>query len=187
MADINYIQTVRSSLQSAYRFLLRIDDIPFAMVSSVSRPSPVFSSPKEFQLINWKFKQPGGIVTWSDVTFKVVESFDNEKFDSMAGILLNTYKELGYDNPNQVVQNKPVLKDMNKRALTNSIGSVKIEVLTPDGDVYETWELYNAFVSKISFDGLQYSSTQLIGASVTLSYDWAEMTYTTAAGRETTY
>ena len=93
----------------------------------------------------------------------------------MAGILLNTYKELGYDNPNQVVQNKPVLKDMNKRALTNSIGSVKIEVLTPDGDVYETWELYNAFVSKISFDGLQYSSTQLIGASVTLSYDWAEM------------
>ena len=76
---------------------------------------------------------------------------------------------------------------MNKRDLINSIGTVKIEVLTPDGDVYETWQLYNAFVSKIDFDGLNYAGASILGASVSLSYDWADMTYRTASGRETTY
>jgi len=185
MSDINYTQTVRSSLQSNFRFLLRIDDIPFAMVSNVSRPSPNFEAPKTFQLLNWRFKNPGAVVSWNDLTFKVVESFDNEKFDSISGILLNTYKRLGYDNPNQI--NPTNLKDMNKRDLINSIGTVKIEVLTPDGDVYETWQLYNAFVSKIDFDGLNYAGASILGASVSLSYDWADMTYRTASGRETTY
>ena len=173
MADLNYIQTVRSSVQSSYRFLLRIDEIPFAMIASVDRPSPNFGSPREFQLLNWKFK--------------IVESFDNEKFDSVAGILLNTYKRFGYDNPNQVQQSAPLVKDMSKRSLINSIGTVKIETLTPDGDVYETWELYNAFVTGIRFDSHRYSGNQILGASVTLAYDWAEMTYTAASGRETTY
>tara|TARA_R100000900_G_scaffold135064_1_gene112460 strand:- start:383 stop:946 length:564 start_codon:yes stop_codon:yes gene_type:complete len=187
MSDINYIQTVRTSVQSNFRFLLRIDDIPFAMISSVTRPSPQFETPKTFQLLNWKFKQPGAVVTWQDVSFKIVESFDNEKFDSVAGILLNTYKQLGYDNPNQVAQNAPFVKDMSKRSLINSIGTVKIETITPDGDVYETWELYNAFVSKIAFDGHQYGGAQVLGASVSLTYDWAELTYKAASGRETVY
>lgn len=185
MSDINYTETVRNSLQSNFRFLLRIDDIPFAMISSVTRPSPNFGTSKEFQLLNWKFKNPNGVVTWSDVTFKIVESFDNEKFDSISGILLNTYKRLGYDNPNQI--NARNLKDMNKKDLINSIGTVKIEVLTPDGDVYETWQLYNAYVSKINFDGLNYTGASILGASVSLTYDWAELTYRTSAGRETTY
>ena len=177
MSDINYIQTVRSSLQSNFRFLLRIDDIPFAMISSVTRPSPSFGASKEFQLLNWKFKNPTGIVTWSDITFKIVES--------ISGILLKTYKRLGYDNPNQI--NAANLKDMNKKDLINSIGTVKIEVLTPDGDVYETWQLYNAYVSKIDFEGLNYTGASILGASVSLSYDWAALTYRTAAGREVTY
>lgn len=187
MADLNYIQTVRSSVQSSYRFLLRIDEIPFAMIASVDRPSPNFGSPREFQLLNWKFKQPRGIVSWNNINFKIVESFDNEKFDSVAGILLNTYKRLGYDNPNQVQQSAPFVKDMSKRSLINSIGTVKIETLTPDGDVYETWELYNAFVTGIRFDSHRYAGNQILGASVTLAYDWAEMTYKAASGRETTY
>jgi hypothetical protein len=185
MSDINYTQTVRSSLQSNFRFLLRIDNIPFAMVSSVSRPKPNISSPKEFTLLNWKFKQPGTIVTWDNVTFKVVESFDNEKFDSISGILLKTYKERGYDNPNQIDASN--LKDMNKKSLIDSIGTVKIEVINPDGEVYETWKLYNAFVSGIDFDGLNYSGASILGASVTLSYDWADLTYRTSTGREITY
>ena len=185
MSDINYTETVRSSLQSNFRFLLRIDDIPFAMISSVSRPNPNFASTKEFQLLNWKFKQPGGIVTWDNITFKVVESFDNEKFDSISGILLKTYKTLGYDNPNQI--NPDNLKDMSKKSLIDSLGTVKIEVLNPDGDVYETWRLYNAYVSAINFDGLDYSGASILGATVTLTYDWADLTYRTAIGNEITY
>ena len=186
MSDINYTERVRTSLQSSFRFILRIDEIPFAMISEVSRPSPNFGSPKEYQLLNWKFKQPSGIVTWSDVTFKIVESFDGSQEDTIAGRLLNTYKKLGYDNPDRVSPGvRP--KDMNKKSLIQSIGTVKIETLTPDGDVYETWELYNAFVTGIRFDSHRYAGNQILGASVTLAYDWAEMTYKAASGRETTY
>ena len=135
------------------------------------------------------FEVSGGLFSRNKSIVKAVDgiSFDNEKFDSIAGIILNTYKKFGYDNPNQVIENAPILKDMNKRALINSIGTVKIEVLTPNGDVYEVWQLYNAFVSKISFDKLQYNSSQILGATITLSYDWADMTYISSAGRETTY
>ena len=186
MSDTNYTDRVRKSLQSNFRFILRINDIPFAMVSEVSRPTPSFGSPKEYQLLNWKFKQPSGVVTWSDVTFRLVESFDSLQEDTIAGKILNTYKKLSYDNPDRVSPGvKP--KDMNKKQLIESIGTVKIETIDPDGVVYETWKLYNAFVSKISFDGLKYSGASLIGASLTLTYDWADLTYTNSAGREKTY
>lgn len=186
MSDINYTERVRTSLQSSFRFILRIDEIPFAMISEVSRPSPNFGSPKEYQLLNWKFKQPSGIVTWSDVTFKIVESFDGSQEDTIAGRLLNTYKKLGYDNPDRVSPGvRP--KDMNKKSLIQSIGTVKIEALDPDGFAYETWTLHNAFVSKIAFDGHNYTANSILGASVSLTYDWADLTYSNSAARERTY
>tara|TARA_A100001515_G_scaffold21714_2_gene16495 strand:+ start:389 stop:949 length:561 start_codon:yes stop_codon:yes gene_type:complete len=186
MSDsINYRNILEKSLQSNFRFLLRIDDIPYFMVSSVTRPAPNFGAIKEYQLLNWKFKYPSGVVTWNDVTFKIVESFDGSQVDTMAGKLLNTYKKLGYSNPDRIDQNN--LKDMNKKSLIQSIGTVKIEVLNGDGDVYETWKLHNAFVSKIDFDNLAYAGASILGASLTLSYDWADLTYTSATGKTKTY
>lgn len=181
-----YFAAARNSLQSDFRFLLRINGIPFAMVADVTRPSPNFGDPDEFTLLNWKFKNPSGIVTWNKVEFSIRETFDNSLIDSIAGILLNKYKLQGYDNPNQINPNN--LKDMSKSSLMASLGDVTIQMLNPDGDVYEQWSLYDAFISGITFDKLNYQTAgALIGAKVTLIYDWASLTYVNQIGNTKTY
>ena len=180
-----YFSAVRTSLQSSFRFLLRVNGIPFALVSDVDRPNPVLGPPKEFQLLNWKFKYPTGTVAWADVTFTIREVFDNSVTDSIAGIVLNKYKLIGHDNPMQVDSNN--LKDMSKSALMASLGDVTIEVINPAGDVYEQWRLHGAFVKSISFSKLTYSSPSLVGTTIGLSYDWATLTYTDESNKQKTY
>ena len=175
-----YLNAARQSVQSQFRFLLRIRGIPFALVSKVDRPSPNFATAKEFQLLNWKFKNPGGVVSWSPISFTIREIFDNSVVDSIAGIVMNKYKRLGYDNPNQI--NPANLKDMSKSSLMQSLGDVIIQVLDPNGDVYEQWALYNSFISGIAFNDLDYSAGALLGTTVTITYDWAALTYVNQFG-----
>lgn len=180
-----YFNAVRTSLQSSFRFLLRVSGIPFALVSDVDRPNPVLGPPKEFQLLNWKFKYPTGTVAWNDVTFTIREVFENSVTDSVAGIVLNKYKLIGHDNPMQVDPNN--LKDMSKSALMTSLGDVTIEVIKPDGDVYEQWRLNGAFIKSISFSKLSYNTPSLVGTTIALSYDWATLAYTDDMGNQKTY
>tara|TARA_R110000824_G_scaffold58174_2_gene157564 strand:- start:6616 stop:7245 length:630 start_codon:yes stop_codon:yes gene_type:complete len=180
-----YFNAVRTSLQSSFRFLLRINGIPFALVSDVDRPNPQFGATKDFQLLNWKFKYPAGTVAWSNVSFTIREVFENSVVDSVAGIVLNKYKAIGHDNPMQIDSNN--LKDMSKSALMASLGDVIIEVINPEGDIYEQWRLYGAFIKSISFSKLSYGSPALVGTTIGLSYDWATLTYTDDRGRQKTY
>jgi hypothetical protein len=180
-----YFNAARQSLQSQFRFLLRIRGVPFAMVTNVSRPNPTFGPAKEFQLLNWKFKNPSGVVTWNPISFTIRETFDNSVVDSVAGIIMNKYKRLGYDNPNQVNPNN--LKDMSKSSLMESMGDVIIQIIDPDGDVYEQWTLYDSFVSGISFSELNYSGGALLGTTLTITYDWATLTYVNQLGATKTY
>ena len=180
-----YFQASRQSIQTQFRFLLRINGVPFALVKNVTRPSPNFSPAKEFQLLNWKFKNPGGIVSWDNISFTIAEVFDNTLVDSVAGIIMQKYKTLGYDNPNQVDINN--LKDMNKSDLMASLGDVIIQVIKPDGDVYEQWSLYGAFVSGIKFNDLNYEGNSVLDTTITLTYDWAALTYINNEGLTKTY
>lgn len=180
-----YFQASRQSIQTQFRFLLRINGVPFALVKNVTRPSPNFSSAKEFQLLNWKFKNPSGVVTWNPISFTIRETFDNTVVDSVAGIIMNKYKRLGYDNPNQINPNN--LKDMSKSSLMESMGDVIIQVIDPGGDVYEQWTLYDSFVSGISFSDLNYSGGALLGTTLTITYDWAALTYVNQLGATKTY
>tara|TARA_R110000796_G_scaffold252501_1_gene387214 strand:- start:2039 stop:2596 length:558 start_codon:yes stop_codon:yes gene_type:complete len=185
MSELIEQSIYQQSLQSGFRFLLRIQDVPFALVSDVGRPSPVFDNPRQFQLLNWKFKFPGGIVTWQDISFTIRETFDNGIVDSISGIMLDKYKKLSYDNPNQVSATN--LKNMSKSSLMQSLGDVIIQLINPEGNVYEQWTLYGAFVSGITFSKLSYKSDGLIGTTMKISYDWAALTYVNENGFEKTY
>jgi hypothetical protein len=55
------------------------------------------------------------------------------------------------------------------------LGTVSIQVLNGDGQVAETWKLNNTWVSKVEYDDLDYSSEDLLGISLTLVYDWADL------------
>lgn len=180
-----YFNAARTSLQQSHRFVLRVRGIPFALITDVDRPTPKLGTVKNYQLLNWEFKFPTGIVGWNDISFKIRETFDNGVVDSVAGIVLNKIKILGYDTPRQVDANN--LKDMNKSSLMESLGSVSLEMLKPDGSVYERWNLYGAFISSISFDKMNYSASSLIGASLKISYDWAELVYINNTGADKTY
>ena len=180
-----YFNAAKKSIQSGFRFILRVRGVPFALVSDVSRPSPVFGTSKEFQLLNWKFKYPTGVVSWSDVDFTVREIYDNSVMDSVAGIMMKKYKLVGHDNPLQIDPEN--LKDMSKSSLMASLGDVRIDIIDPDGDVYEQWRLYGAYVSKIAFSKLSYTGTALLGSTMTLTYDWATLTYTNNNKASKTY
>lgn len=185
MAELIEQSIYEQSLQSGFRFLLRVQDVPFALVTEVNRPNPVFDTPRTYQLLNWKFKYPGAIVSWQDVSFTIRETFDNGIVDSISGIILNKYKKLGYDNPNQV--SAANLKNMSKSSLMQSLGDVMIQLINPEGDVYEQWTLYGAFISGITFSKLSYTSSGLIGTTMKISYDWAALTYANENGFEKTY
>ena len=180
-----YFNAARKSIQSGFRFILRIRGIPFALVSNVNRPSPVLGATQEFQLLNWKFKYPAGAVSWNDISFTVREIYDNSVIDSMSGILMKKYKLVGHDNPMQVDPEN--LKDMSKSSLMASLGDVKIDIIDPDGDVYEQWRLYGAFVKSISFSELNYTGANLLGSTMAISYDWATLTYTNDNNVSKTY
>ena len=180
-----YFNAARKSIQSGFRFLLRVRGVPFALVSEVSRPTPAFGGTKEFQLLNWKFKYPSGVVSWNDVSFTLREIYDNSVIDSISGILMKKYKLVGHDNPLQIDPFN--LKDMSKSSLMASLGDVRIDIIDPEGDVYEQWRLYGAFVSSINFSGLNYSATGLLGSTMSISYDWATLTYTNDNGVSKTY
>ena len=82
--------------------------------------------------------------------------------------------------------NRKALKDLNKRDLMNSLGGatvngqkygsvIKIQMLDPEGDIYEEWEINGAFISEVKPSQLGYSKEDLTGITVTLTYDWAEL------------
>ena len=180
-----YFNAARQSIQSQFRFLLRINDIPFALIKDVDRPSPNFGSPKEFQLLNWKFKNPSGIVSWDNLTFTIAEVFDNTLANSISGIVMQKFKLVGHDNPMQIDPEN--LKDMSKSSLMASLGDVIIQVLNPDGNVYEQWSLYGAFISGIKFSGLNYGGSAVLNSRVTVTYDWAALSYINQSGLSKTY
>ena len=180
-----YFNAARNSIQSQFRFLLRINGMPFALITDVDRPSPNFAAPKEYQLLNWKFKYPGAVVSWDNLTFTIAEVFDSSLADSVSGLIMDKFKNIGYDNPNQVDANN--LKDMNKSDLMASLGDVIIQILDPDGDVYEQWSLYGAFVSGIKFSKLGYNANGISNSTVTIAYDWAALTYINNDGLTKTY
>jgi len=62
-----------------------------------------------------------------------------------------------------------------------------IQLINPEGDVYEQWTLYGAFISGINFSKLSYTSSGLIGTTMKISYDWAALTYANENGFEKTY
>tara|TARA_R110000824_G_scaffold357053_2_gene544383 strand:- start:17048 stop:17665 length:618 start_codon:yes stop_codon:yes gene_type:complete len=180
----NFQQAARMEAQQGFRFVLRVSGIPVGVVKDVTRPSYTAKN-KDFQLLNWKIKFPLGTIEWSDVTFTVIELFSNDVTDTVAGILLKKMTENSYDTPDKLDLSN--IKDMSKASMVATLGTVKIELINPEGKKYEEYSLINAWVKEIKFDKLGYNSESVIGASVTLCYDWANVSYFNKSNAEKRY
>ena len=67
-------------------------------------------------------------------------------------------------------------KSISKRKFAQgSLGTVQIQALNAEGEWAEKWLLNNVWISKISQDGFDYNGEDLLGISLTLVYDWADL------------
>ena len=166
-------EKVQNEAQQAFRFYLKINHIHAAFISDVTRPSYTIDT-KEHRLLNWNFKYPTG-VKWTDVSFTVREVFSPDLSMSIGGIVMRKIESTSIDAPDKVGFTS--YSDLSKEALVSTLGEVGIMMLTPDGGVYEEWMLLGAFIKDVKFSDLAYNQDDLTNVRITLSYDWARLTY----------
>ena len=159
--------------QQSYRFILKINDLYAAYISDVSRPSYTIGT-QPYKLLNHYFNHPTDI-KWNPVTFTIREVYSRDVFKSVGAVMINKLREHAYDYPTDI--DETLLKDLSKTDFMRSLGPVIIQMLTPDGEIHEEWKLQGAFISDLKFSELAYNRDDLTGITVTVQYDWAELSY----------
>ena len=62
-----------------------------------------------------------------------------------------------------------------KAKATGALGTVLITQLDGDGNPVESWTLWNAFMTSLKQDDLDYTSDELSTTTVELRFDWARV------------
>tara|TARA_Y100000034_G_C6805711_1_gene361770 strand:- start:355 stop:873 length:519 start_codon:yes stop_codon:yes gene_type:complete len=162
-----------ASPKRKYQFLLNIAGIPTAIVKSVTRPKVAIGQ-SEHKFLVHKFKYPGQ-VTWEDLKIEITDWVDLDA----SVILMNVIRNSGYVLPSNFDPNPASENYQNrtpsKRNAINSLGIVSINTTDEDGNVVENWKLHNVWIKGVSFDDASYDSEDILGISIDLSFDWAEL------------
>ena len=177
--------------QQAFRFFLLINDLPAAFITQVDRPSYTVQT-QEHMLLDHVVRYPIR-VKWEPISFTIREIF-NETGGSVGGNILNKLLAQSYYYPDdvngadapQALTNvvNPALaardlvygtKNLSKENLVKALGNIKIVSLDPDGNIFESWEIFNGMITSVKFSQLQYSSDALTDIGITVEYDWAKL------------
>lgn len=155
-----------------------------------------FPTSLEWQPISFKFYD----VVLVDQIFNNFISLENVSGDTNVKVNRSTQQffysilsKAGYVNPNEGARDEALLrfrKSLFKRDLVDAITSekttpenqnqhdsktVQIHEIDPNGNKTETWKLYNAQITKVTFGDLSYESENVVEIGVDLTYDWAEL------------
>ena len=178
--------------QQSFRFFLLINDIPSAYISQVDRPSYTVAT-QEHLLLDHVVRYPVR-VKWEPISLTIKEIF-NESGGSVGGNILNKLLAQSYYYPDDVnsadapqsltnVINPSLAardlvfgtKNLSKENMIRALGNVKIVSLDPDGNTFESWEIFNGMITSVDFSQLQYSDDSLTNITIRLEYDWAKLT-----------
>jgi len=178
--------------QQSFRFFLLINDIPSAYITQVDRPSYTVQT-QEHLLLDHVVRYPVR-VKWEPISLTVREIF-NENGGSVGGNILNKLLAQSYYYPDDVnsadapqsltnVVNPSLAardlvfgtKNLSKENMIRALGNVKIVSLDPDGNTFESWEIFNGMITSVDFSQLQYSDDSLTNITIRLEYDWAKLT-----------
>ena len=165
----------QQDLQQSFRYTLDVAGVPAALITNVKRPSYSLES-EEYNLLNHKIYFPKGRVKWEPVTFTIKEVFSQDLMNSVLGSLMKKLQNSAYDHPYHI-NSFANLKDLSKYDLIQSLGSVKINMYTPEGEVYEEWLLREPFIESLTPAELTYGNDNILGITVKVRYDWAELKY----------
>ena len=125
---------------------------------TVTKPSYSVSS-NEYQLANQKFKVPG-VVTWDPINIALADVGD------VVDNLIVDLENFGWNPDGQT-------EGLEKTSGEGNIGKIRIEQLDGKGKVIETWKLEGAFISRVAFGNLDYSSDDIVEIQITVDYDYA--------------
>ena len=178
--------------QQSFRFFLLINDIPSAYITQVDRPSYTVQT-QEHLLLDHVVRYPVR-VKWEPISLTVREIF-NENGGSVGENILNKLLAQSYYYPDDVnsadapqsltnVVNPSLAardlvfgtKNLSKENMIRALGNVKIVSLDPDGNTFESWEIFNGMITSVDFSQLQYSDDSLTNITIRLEYDWAKLT-----------
>jgi hypothetical protein len=139
------------------------------------RPKMTISGDAEHKYLGHTFKFPGS-VQWEDVSMTLVDPAETgANAHDAARKLLDMVHRSNYRFPVDTTQDS--MRTINKRdAVTSGLKSFVISMLNAEGETIEEWTLNNAFITSLEFDQLDYASDDLAEITLTVKYDWAQLT-----------
>jgi len=77
------------------------------------------------------------------------------------------------------------LRTFAKSPSTVQFDQIEIVQIDANGNALETWTLNNAWIKKVAFGELDYSSDDINEVTLTIRYDWADLKTTRGTGAST--
>jgi len=165
MPQYGFWSDVNNEPMRQYRFLMYIDKIPQWIVKKVGKPELEIGE-SAHQYLNHTFYYPTR-AKWNTVSLTLVDPVTPHASRTM----LNILQASGYHYP----ENSSDVRSISKKSAVLSLGSVVIEQIGADGEVIESWEFVNAWISKTKFGELDYSKDDMVNLELTLRFDYARM------------
>jgi hypothetical protein len=132
---------------------------------TVDKPKFEISS-TEHKYLNHTFYYPGS-VTWQEISVAMVDPVDPDMTATFSDMVVQS----GYSPPTDA----NALGSISKAKAAAALGTVTITQIDSDGNPLEVWTLWNAFLTKMEDDGLEYGSDELTTPTIGLKYDWARV------------
>ena len=133
-------------------------------VRSVKKPSFSVTN-AQHSYIGHNFFFPGR-VTWDPVEVTFVDPVTPD----ISSGLVERLSASGYKLPTNEASAK---HSLNKKGTTEAFGAVTIQQIDSQGNPLEEWSLKNAWVERMDFGQLDYTSEELVTVTVSFRYDYA--------------
>lgn len=158
------------SAQQSFRFILEVSGMNIAFIKDVKRPSFQIDY-AEYDYLGYVTKFPKKL-KWAPISFTVIETWDPSALGTVLNNMINKVAATSYSYPTNVIPSG--FNNLSKKNLINDFGNMNIKTLDPDGEIIDTWRIYNPMLKHITPSQLQYSSDDLTNIQIELEYDWAE-------------
>ena len=177
-----------------FKFLLRFgaasDALPSFIVKKVNKPeisvseathkflghSYYFPATTTWNEINCTVIDPAGFGGSGDAVTSTLQAPSVDVAEGMYRVLLAA----GYQSPTAqgyaVAGGAPAtLRTFSKSTATAQFDQIEIIQIDAIGNPIETWTLNNAWIKKMTFGDLDYSSDDINEITLTFRYDWADV------------
>ena len=120
----------------------------------------------EHKYLNHTFYYPGS-VTWQEISVAMVDPVDPDMTATFSDMVVQS----GYSPPTDANS----LGSISKAKAAAALGTVTITQIDSDGNPLEVWTLWNAFLTKMETESLEYGTDELSTTTIGLKYDWARV------------